>query len=82
MSYDAAEIIRLIVGRPPDQPALVVDRPRRQAKLEAESRILYRPWSPRRSEPAPGPPEPVRRVGIACPRCALPASSCVCSKLR
>jgi hypothetical protein len=76
--FDPASIIATIVGKPPDQPALVVDRPRRQAKLEADARILYRPWSPRRATPAPGPPPPLPRCGIGCRVCGL--VSCVCPK--
>ena len=79
----AEEVIQAILGRPPDQPpSLVVDRVKRAAKLQADARLMYKPWSPRRATPAPGPPPPVNRAGIACPRCALPTGSCVCSKLR
>lgn len=83
MSFDASEIIALIVGppgKPPDQPrtGFVVDRVKRAAKLQAEARILYRPYRNIRATPAPGPPEPRRMVPSCCPRCALPTSTCCC----
>lgn len=79
----AAEIIRLIIGppgKPPAQPrtGFVPDTARRQAKLQADARLIYRPWSPCRATPAPGPPPPMPRVPLCCPRCALPRLSCVC----
>jgi hypothetical protein len=79
----AAEIIALIVGppgRPPDQPrtGLVVDRVKRAAKMQADARILYRPWSPRISRPIPQATPPPPRGGEPCPRCCLPRPTCCC----
>ena len=75
----AEEVIQAILGKPPDQPpSLVVDRVKRQARLAEQARILYRPWTPRRATPAPGPPPPVNRVGIGCPVCCL--VSCICPR--
>jgi hypothetical protein len=80
----AAEIIAAIVGppgKPPDQPksGFVVDRVARQAKLQADARLIYKPWSPRISRPIPQATPPPPRGGEPCPRCAL-TGQCVCPR--
>lgn len=82
MSFDPASIIAAILGKPPDQPpSLVVDRVKRQAKLQADARLMYKPWSPRRDRVAPGPPPPrPMSGGPACRVCCL--QRCVCPRER
>ena len=66
----AAEIIALIVGKPPDQPALVVDRVKRQAALQTRVHQEFRmPGPPRRQavpQAVPPPPACSRVVDVLC----------------
>lgn len=79
MNIDPATVIAAMIGRPPDQPALVVDRVKRLAAMEQRATQEFRmPVATRRVAVAQA-PTPPPRGGEPCPRCAM-VSQCVCPK--